>query len=548
MKKRFFLASVIALGLMAGCSNDEYEGQDIAGSKLVVSASIDEVKTRMNDTTWAVGDAIGVSNDFSTPSLNIKYVAGSSTGDFTSSTGIYLVGESTVNFTAYYPFNGTEGTAAGDIDFSIADNGQYVGDSKVDFLFATATASREKPTANFQFKHVMSRLKLTITGDETVKTRNATEVSYTLKGVITDGTFNTGTGVVTAGKTTGSVKVTTTLGTASSVILPPSSSSSSIELMIEIDGKVYTGSFSPALQESNEYSYSINLSETESGTKMQISSASISGFQQNNGGTIGVKEEVNYNPSLEVGDFICADGTQVDKEYNLASLDAEVKKSIVGVVYYVGDATQSDPALKSYCEKCTNGLAVALTNANESPSAFASARDGMVGDWLNSQSLEFQYHTIVAADSKTPTPTSDAGSKILGYNHTKVFELSSTDETLVPNKSTAWNAQSDKMIAALTEFRKANKIAETTSNWYLPSWKEMDIIRENYNAVSASIVKAGGALDISTGYEENQDWFYWTSVERNASNVWGHPLMETTYNQYQGRSSAKGYFRFAFAF
>ena len=81
--KKILLTSAVAVALLSGCNND-YDGQDIAGSKLIVSASIDQVNTRVSDDgiAWTVGDAIGVSDNLSNPNLNIKYVAGSVTGEF----------------------------------------------------------------------------------------------------------------------------------------------------------------------------------------------------------------------------------------------------------------------------------------------------------------------------------------------------------------------------------------------------------------------------------------------------------------------------------
>ena len=72
--KKIFLTSAVALALLSSCNND-YDGQDIAGTKLAVSASIDQVNTRLSDSgsEWTEGDAIGVSDNLSNPNLYIKY-------------------------------------------------------------------------------------------------------------------------------------------------------------------------------------------------------------------------------------------------------------------------------------------------------------------------------------------------------------------------------------------------------------------------------------------------------------------------------------------
>ena len=68
---------------------------------------------------------------------------------------------------------------------------------------------------------------------------------------------------------------------------------------------------------SQEYKYSVDLSKTESGENLQIDSPTIDGWTPNDEGNIDVEEEVNYNPTLEVGDFLCKDGTTIDKDYDL---------------------------------------------------------------------------------------------------------------------------------------------------------------------------------------------------------------------------------------
>ena len=57
--KKIFLTSAVALALLSSCNND-YDGQDIAGTKLAVSASIDQVNTRLSDSgsEWKVMQSV----------------------------------------------------------------------------------------------------------------------------------------------------------------------------------------------------------------------------------------------------------------------------------------------------------------------------------------------------------------------------------------------------------------------------------------------------------------------------------------------------------
>lgn len=554
--KKILLTSVAVLALLSGCNND-YDGRDIAGSKLVVSASIDQVKTRASDTEWAVNDAIGVSDNLSmNPNLNIKYVAGSTTGNFTSATGIYILGSESVTYTAYYPYSGAEGSSAGEVDFSIIDgSGKYVGSSTIDFMFAQgATATRENPQVNFTFKHMMSKLKLDFKDSGAVGTRADTPISYTLRGVIVDGTFNTADGTVTRGTTKGDVTVNATLGTASSVILPPMVASEEggtpeeIQLIITVEDKIYSGTFTPALSGSQEYQYSIDLSQTESGEKLQISTPTIDGWTPNDEGNIGVKEEINYNTTLEVGDFFCKDGTIIDKEYDLSQLEEAMKSSIVGVVYYVGNPQPSTlygyeatvDALKRDYASCTNGLAIAIANAQEVPDRFATAKYSY-DTWFKSET-----NTAVATSYiGTALNTSTAFERMLGYNNTRIMELAVADV----NDDAQTGAAS--FITLLTQYRTANAVTGVSA-WYLPSYAELKAIQDNYDAISASIVKVGATLPQYTDFAGTTGTFYWSSDLRGNSYNWVSPLaaVSAETNLFVGRNSSgtKGYFRFAFAF
>lgn len=550
--KKIFLTSAVALALLSGCNND-YDGQDIAGSKLVVSASIDQVNTRVSNTgtEWTEGDEIGVSDNLSNPNLNIKYVAGSTTGNFTSETGIYILGDDEVTYTAYYPYAGNETASAGEQGFKIVDaEGKYVGHTAVDFMFATGTATRSNPQVNLQFKHKMSKVSLDITDSNAAATKAETPISYTLQGVIIDGTFNTETGEITPGSTKGNVTVDATLGTASSIILPPMAAEATeeektIQLLIKIGDKAYVGELTPALGSSQEYQYSIDLSQTTEGSKLKIDSPTMEGWTPNNEGNLLVKEEVVYNTTLEVGDFFCKDGTIIDKDYDLETLEAEMKNSIVAVVYYVGAATD-DIALKRDYPSCTNGLAVALKNASAT-NRIGYAK-GSFSDWLSAQSNAEDY---LAFSVTSPN------SKIQGYNNTKVIELSSIDETVIPDdkNETAWTRASDGLMPLLTEYRNSVPVFASRglcTDWYLPSWGELDIIRQQYEVISASIVKAGGTLVAYSDYTvaSSTEKYYWSSTERGSANMWVSPLVETEEYLYLTRNSNgyKGYFRFVLAF
>ena len=135
MKKSIIFASITAL-VMSSCSNNEldFSGSD-AGSKLQVSASIHEMQTRVHDTSWEANDAIGVSDDGN--NANVKYVTNNGDGVFSSTETIYILGDESHTFTAYYPYSSNV----------TADNKVISFSNPVDFMYGTATATRQNPNA-----------------------------------------------------------------------------------------------------------------------------------------------------------------------------------------------------------------------------------------------------------------------------------------------------------------------------------------------------------------------------------------------------------------
>lgn len=554
--KKILLTSAVALAILSGCNNDIYEGKDIPGSKIEVSGSIDQLKTRVSDTEWTVGDAIGVSDNTGGANINIKYEAGATTGGFTSTTGIYILGSGDVTFTAYYPYAGIEGATAGTVDIALTDaSGQYVGSSAVDYMFAEgAVANRENPQVNFLFTHKMSKLVLNITdtteGDNAVAA--GTAFSYVLEGVATDGTFNTEDGTVTANATTGNLTVDATLGTASSVILLPATSASQIRLVIKVGEKVFSGTFAPELAASYQYEYNIDLKSADKGEALKIDSPTINGWASGEGGDIELEEEeaeINYNEDgLEVGDFYCTDGTIIDNDYDLATLDEAVKKSIVGVVYYVGNPQPS--ALYGYDETadilkndypaCTNGLAIALNNAQDIAERFATSRYSF-DDWFKDEN-----NTAAGSYIGTTLNITSVSDRMLGYNNTGVIEAA----VAAVNDDTATGVAN--FITLLANYRTANVVAGA-SKWYLPSYAELKAVQDNYATISASIEKAGSTLPQYSEFGTvNSETFYWSSDLRGTSYSWVSPLTEVAEgtNLYVTRNSngTKGFYRFAFAF
>lgn len=558
--KKILLASSMALALLAGCSTDTDEAQMASDSTLKVTASINEVKTRASDTSWDTNDLIGVSGgDY----VNIQYVTTAGDGSFTAVTEANAITSTDeMSVSAYYPFTGTENTTAGTIDISVVDtDNAYLSASEknFDYMFAEAVTTSNL-VASLKFEHKMSKLVFTITDETTTEDGS---ISLTLSNIAVSGTFSTEEGTVTAGDATGTVTTSGTEGSAISLILPSYSTASSnvVSLTLTSNGKNYTTTFTPALVASTQYSYTIAISAEEETTEtaVTVSSESISGWTDTTNEDLTVEESVTVptNETLEVGDFLLSDGSTLDKN-DYASLPSSL--SVVGVVYYAGDPTAQDAALKNDFPACTNGLAIALNNANSEGARFGTiTRGAAMYTYYAVLSETYSYYTNSQISSGDNTPSTTA---YLGYNNTQLGVLGTaaddgTDSSILYAETCSY------MIENLNSYSAAVAAPTGTSGWFLPSWPELDLIRQNLSTIQTSLTAAGGSLSAYDTFTNSapSGLFYWSSTERAASLLWVSPLSDTVsaieYSETneegvqqasRNSGSAVGWYRFAIAF
>lgn len=210
----------------------------------------------------------------------------------------------------------------------------------------------------------------------------------------------------------------------------------------------------------------------------------------------------------KVGDIFYSDGTWSTK--------IDKSKEAVGVIFWLGDPTAQDAALKKDFPECTHGLVIAaFPNMN----AYAwqigvDSSSPLVGDW-------------VAANTEYQSVTSSYGSDtrrnfISGYNNTKALEAYNNSE----------NGQTTPVMAAVRaiNFRNSNPAPTGTSGWFLPSIKELTLLLNEEidgevllynNAENAKCMKnapvINAALEQISGAEplsrSNWSFDYWTSFE-----------------------------------
>lgn len=214
---------------------------------------------------------------------------------------------------------------------------------------------------------------------------------------------------------------------------------------------------------------------------------------------------VNAAP-LAVGDFYYSDGSW--------SQALDPTRTPIGVVFYVGDITATDPALKADHPYCTHGLVVALDEKIETgwQPNYQEYND-TVGRWVE---LNTDYETITSGYE-----LSDNINRPMGYNNTKAIEAFNSAE-----ENASWKVEA---VEYVVDYRTKVPAPETSSDWYLGSSKEMSLLVsgpydqniwdirdqgisvENKKQVNKKLEQIEGAWQI--GVQIPVMMFYWTSTE-----------------------------------
>lgn len=292
----FAVTSVVAAMLAAGCSEENNEPVGNASNAAIVTASIGKAdnvtSTRASNTVWDADDCIGISTSSAkgkTNYINIQYktdgsvfkpVSGAAGEDNT----IYFQDTSPTEFTAYYPYEGVNGTKPGSNGvitkkLTVADQ-STANLPAIDYLWAQQTAQSSNPKVDFQFSHRMSRIILNFkAGAGTVLPTDG--LTYTLTGLATEGTFNTVTGEAQATGTASTLEklpTTTTAGqpTGTAILWPQAANS--VRLQLTLNGTTFgaaltfpSGTAGEALAPSTSYTFNVNVERTG----IEISKADI---------------------------------------------------------------------------------------------------------------------------------------------------------------------------------------------------------------------------------------------------------------------------------
>ena len=156
------------------------------------------------------------------------------------------------------------------------------------------------------------------------------------------------------------------------------------------------------------------------------------------------------------GDFFYSDGTW--------STTLDVSKTPIGVVFYIGDPTEHDAALRAAHPECVHGLVVGLKQKKCEWQDYYSDFDdevGMsVGEWIE----ENTDYVSIATRSEA---LNSVFNQIMGYNNTCGIDAF--------NDEYGW----DYEVLVGSELSAVATGAEapvSTSGWYVPSVKEVSLL------------------------------------------------------------------------
>lgn len=219
----------------------------------------------------------------------------------------------------------------------------------------------------------------------------------------------------------------------------------------------------------------------------------------------------------QVGDYYYSDGSY--------SGSVNSAKEVIGVVFWVGDPTADDAALRRDHPACINGLVVAaFPDMNPVPWQSNAAGCGShTGYWVESEVGDKYVSPVTAWMQDTRRNV------IAGYNNTKALEAFNDAP-----ENAQWPVDAIERVRA---FRSSSPAPAGSSDWFLPGIKELTLLMNdehdgevfdfnnvakdkcciNKAVINASLEKLSGAEVIG-----RRDWAYefWSSADWNEAQAY----------------------------
>lgn len=191
--------------------------------------------------------------------------------------------------------------------------------------------------------------------------------------------------------------------------------------------------------------------------------------------------------SLNIGDYYYSDGTW--------SSEILPEKTVIGVVFAKINPTASDNLLARDYPQCTRGLVVSTVEYKNQDFGSVSTYYGH-GYYEN---LGYDADMLVASDIPN------------GYGNSLAHQSLNASK---PDFCSMFNSET----GVIAVHSGVYKTPASSSTWYVPSFKEMNLLCESREIVNESISSVGGDI-VAKPYEREESWdenhmsdWYWTST------------------------------------
>lgn len=470
--KLLTVCALIFSFVFCGCSSSDSDEPRMPVEISVIGAL---GYSRVSGNTWENNDAIGISSE---TIINSKYVTADGSGIFkAAANAIKIADGATLSLNAYYPYSSSVNQSSRIISFTEPE----------DFLFApTVSVSHSNPTANFTFSHCMTKITFVIKDAKNPSTL-ASGGTLTLSGVHKAGTFNTSTGIVAPLTEATSISGSFATDGVISFILPPKTTADQLGISVDYNGRTFSSEFdTPAYAAGTEYRYNVDVTYIEASASITVSAPSIRAWVVEESGDINLGQNGDDNggddsgtisyEGMKTGDFLLSDGSFLDKN------STTIPDNVAGIVIYVGnpapssrgECTEDEDILKATHPQAVHGIAVAINNANESAINITSSNHKNFNDVIPENSGYLSEFQMANGDTKPKSMSGFAFTR-------KIIEFSESSQS---------STILQKFVSALRSY-PAISIA-SASEWYVPSYPELDLIYRNMAEINELIEKCSG--------------------------------------------------------
>lgn len=233
-------------------------------------------------------------------------------------------------------------------------------------------------------------------------------------------------------------------------------------------------------------------------------------------GDVSAECSVTVIGEINVGDWYYSDGT--------VSTELDPARTVIGIVFWVGNPTADDASLARDYPSCSHGLVMSLGEDQSMWQSEYNAYGGFVGDWVTQNAADYFSCAVNKATE------ADAFNRIAGYNNTKAIEAFNA-----ASENAAWPV--DAVLKAV-DYRTAVPAPENSSDWYLPSIKELSLIVTGpYDGNIEDIFGDGSNRDflnerlgtIDGAQLLNKSTKYWSSTESSQYGSGSAYIMDFNY-------------------